>query len=496
MRKVTKGSVVMKLWDLGGQARFRAMWERYCRGVNAIVFVLDAADIGKIPAARTELHTLLDKPQLVNIPILVLGNKNDLPGALSVEEIIDQILAGSALSPASAGEPTASGDLEHPLQLLVSRGDSEAAHSPSRSPSQPRSQSRIEPTLSQPPAVAPEDLRVSFAAVVLFSVIGVLLRMALNVMGTYDDAPVFGQLWAQVLGCFLFGAAQGARSEISQISPSLYVGLTTGLCGTLTTFSSFVLSTFEALAGSTTLALRTDSTGFAFRNVVSALGFLIVTFSGALASLQLGGSVVGAWNEGKQKQKAVQGAHEESRQQRNAESGITTRMAHGTIAVGAMGVYLTAVCVTAIAARDEDAYEQLLGWGSACVLAPAGSVLRWILGRWLNGGAVSRNLGFPLGTFVANVLGTTVRGVAAAVVADFGGSGQESTAAVVVSAVVGNGIGDGFTGGLTTLSTMAMELQGMRVGAASKYAAWSVVCGIVGICVIGVGVGVGVGPST
>jgi len=39
MRKVTKGNVTMKLWDIGGQPRFRSMWERYCRGVNAIVYV-------------------------------------------------------------------------------------------------------------------------------------------------------------------------------------------------------------------------------------------------------------------------------------------------------------------------------------------------------------------------------------------------------------------------------------------------------------------------
>lgn len=37
MRKVTKGNVTIKLWDLGGQRRFRTMWERYCRGVSAIV---------------------------------------------------------------------------------------------------------------------------------------------------------------------------------------------------------------------------------------------------------------------------------------------------------------------------------------------------------------------------------------------------------------------------------------------------------------------------
>ena len=37
MRKITKGNVTIKLWDIGGQPRFRSMWERYCRGVNAIV---------------------------------------------------------------------------------------------------------------------------------------------------------------------------------------------------------------------------------------------------------------------------------------------------------------------------------------------------------------------------------------------------------------------------------------------------------------------------
>ncbi|CAO3594211.1 ADP-ribosylation factor-like protein 8B [Absidia repens] len=89
MRKVTKGNVTMKLWDIGGQPRFRSMWERYCRGVNAIVFVVDAADHGKLEAAYTELKALLEKPQLANIPMLVLGNKNDLEDALSVKQLIE-----------------------------------------------------------------------------------------------------------------------------------------------------------------------------------------------------------------------------------------------------------------------------------------------------------------------------------------------------------------------------------------------------------------------
>lgn len=89
MRKVTKGNVTMKLWDIGGQPRFRSMWERYCRGVNAIVFVIDAADHDKLEAVKCEMKNLLEKPQLANIPVLVLGNKNDLPGSLTVDQLIE-----------------------------------------------------------------------------------------------------------------------------------------------------------------------------------------------------------------------------------------------------------------------------------------------------------------------------------------------------------------------------------------------------------------------
>ena len=67
------------------------MWERYCRGVNVIVFVLDSADHSKIPAAKTELHNLLEKPLLAGIPLLVLGNKNDLPGALTLDQMVEQL---------------------------------------------------------------------------------------------------------------------------------------------------------------------------------------------------------------------------------------------------------------------------------------------------------------------------------------------------------------------------------------------------------------------
>eukprot|EP00727_Mastigamoeba_balamuthi_P011128 m51a1_g6638 putative adp-ribosylation factor-like protein 8b (189) ;mRNA; r:106254-107292 len=91
MKKVAKGNVTIKMWDIGGQPRFRGMWERYCRGVNAIVYVVDAADKEKFETAKKELNDLLSKPPLVGIPVLVLGNKNDLPDAAGVDELIDRL---------------------------------------------------------------------------------------------------------------------------------------------------------------------------------------------------------------------------------------------------------------------------------------------------------------------------------------------------------------------------------------------------------------------
>ncbi|CAI5989632.1 unnamed protein product [Closterium sp. NIES-64] len=91
MRKVTKGNVSIKLWDLGGQPRFRSMWERYCRGVSAIVYVVDASDHDNIPVSRRELHELLSKPSLAGIPLLLLGNKCDKAEAVSRDALIEAI---------------------------------------------------------------------------------------------------------------------------------------------------------------------------------------------------------------------------------------------------------------------------------------------------------------------------------------------------------------------------------------------------------------------
>ena len=54
-------------------------------------FVVDASDKDAMPIASEELHELLGKPTLDGIPLLILGNKSDLPNKLSVDELIEAL---------------------------------------------------------------------------------------------------------------------------------------------------------------------------------------------------------------------------------------------------------------------------------------------------------------------------------------------------------------------------------------------------------------------
>lgn len=54
-------------------------------------YVVDAADPDNISISRSELHDLLSKSSLNGIPLLVLGNKIDKPGALSKQALTDQM---------------------------------------------------------------------------------------------------------------------------------------------------------------------------------------------------------------------------------------------------------------------------------------------------------------------------------------------------------------------------------------------------------------------
>jgi hypothetical protein len=66
--------------------------KRVLRPTPASKSVLSSCIINLIlQVAAKELLALLAKPSLDGIPLLVLGNKNDLPGALGTQQLIQQL---------------------------------------------------------------------------------------------------------------------------------------------------------------------------------------------------------------------------------------------------------------------------------------------------------------------------------------------------------------------------------------------------------------------
>lgn len=75
------------VWDVGGQEKIRPLWKSYTRCTDGIVFVLDSVDVERIEEAKMELARTAKSPDNSGVPILVLANKQDLPGAREPREL-------------------------------------------------------------------------------------------------------------------------------------------------------------------------------------------------------------------------------------------------------------------------------------------------------------------------------------------------------------------------------------------------------------------------
>jgi len=67
--------VNFKAFDLGGHEIARKVWKDYYAKVDAIVYLVDAADRERFPESQRELNGLLSDDGLSTVPFLVLGNK-------------------------------------------------------------------------------------------------------------------------------------------------------------------------------------------------------------------------------------------------------------------------------------------------------------------------------------------------------------------------------------------------------------------------------------
>ena len=86
---VTYKNVSFNIWDIGGQKKLRSLWQHYYTDSNdALIYVVDCSDTDRIDnECKEELHALLEAEGNQGLPLLVFANKQDMPGAISAQEL-------------------------------------------------------------------------------------------------------------------------------------------------------------------------------------------------------------------------------------------------------------------------------------------------------------------------------------------------------------------------------------------------------------------------
>ncbi|CAG9313902.1 unnamed protein product [Blepharisma stoltei] len=94
VEEIKQGNVRLQVWDLGGQESLRASWSTYFVSTEAVIFVVDSADVHNALLAKMELFNLLLHADLRAAPVLILANKQDLPVAAppnQISELLDLV---------------------------------------------------------------------------------------------------------------------------------------------------------------------------------------------------------------------------------------------------------------------------------------------------------------------------------------------------------------------------------------------------------------------
>uniref|UniRef100_A0A7S4NGR5 Small COPII coat GTPase SAR1 n=1 Tax=Paramoeba aestuarina TaxID=180227 RepID=A0A7S4NGR5_9EUKA len=87
MERLNLNSIRFAAWDMGGHETARVVWRDYFPDVDCIVYLVDAVDKDRLKDSKKELDALLSEDALNGVPFVVLGNKIDLPGACSEDEL-------------------------------------------------------------------------------------------------------------------------------------------------------------------------------------------------------------------------------------------------------------------------------------------------------------------------------------------------------------------------------------------------------------------------
>lgn len=402
----------------------------------------------------------------------------------------------NAPKPASDDEdPTnSSSEVVNTFTDEETRTDGAASRTPQPQPSKPASESNDRPAwLTE---------LYTLAWLTFFALWGTLARLGVEAITQYPDAPVTSRvLWANLGGSFvmgflvedrgLFGIPDQLQSSLKKDGRDimdegkirsthlkhkktipLYIGLSTGFCGSFTSFSSFIRDAFLALtndlpSSSPTTPYQSAGSpyhrngGFSF---LALLCILIIHPAISLAALKTGGHFAILIRP--------------LLRRRLFLPKVLTILDPLMAFVG-FGCWIGSLFLTIF---PPSSGPSPINWRARAtiplIFAPPGCILRYYLAKWMNKPSTPN---FPLGTFVANVFGTLVLGMAwdLAHARSIGASLTGGNACAVLL-----GVQEGFCGCLTTVSTWVLEINGLGRKWGWLYGSISVAVSLAGMIIV------------
>jgi GTPase SAR1 family protein len=108
---VSYKNVSLTAWDVGGRDKIvrlnqlsiehysvhmslllqRPLWHHYYQNTDVLIFVVDSNDRDRVDECREELGRFMTEDGLQDCCVLILANKQDLPSAMSIEEITEKL---------------------------------------------------------------------------------------------------------------------------------------------------------------------------------------------------------------------------------------------------------------------------------------------------------------------------------------------------------------------------------------------------------------------
>mmetsp|Transcript_147429 Transcript_147429/g.282586 ORF Transcript_147429/g.282586 Transcript_147429/m.282586 type:complete len:352 (+) Transcript_147429:37-1092(+) len=301
--------------------------------------------------------------------------------------------------------------------------------------------------------------------------LGCLVRLVCTWVMSADANQMSSVLYANFLGCFAIGAVNAMKDYLDekQLTP-LFYGINAGFCGALTTFSTWMSEVARWLVwwpNPTMQAVGGDWWGL---RTLSATSAVLVEVSVSCLGFQLGRSLLWDFHGFQPKSFNAQALPiSAGKSERVIRHMSTCHYTHGEgadefedpdIAPKQRLSFTFVLCmcfaIPMVLALLGKSTELLF----IMIFAPLGALLRYYLGVWYNG--LSKR--FCWGTFAANFIACFVFAALTIVNATHGCfKGHRWIAGLM------KGIGFGFCGSLSTMSSFVAQLHEMDLFSAPGY---------------------------